>query len=65
MRGVGMTQRRGGLGFLDESRQTIRVLREFRKQDLQRDLAVQARILREEHLAHAARAQAGNDSIVS
>ena len=61
VRDVRMIQRREGLGFAGEPRQAIRIIRERVGQDLQRDVAIELRVARPIHLAHAARAERGVD----
>jgi hypothetical protein len=60
---VGMIQRREGLRFALEARQTFGVLRERVWYHLDCDVATQARITRAIHLAHSARANGREDLI--
>ena len=50
---VRMVQARRRAGFLSEASQPVRVAHVARRQDLQRDVAVQARVVRPVHLTHA------------
>ena len=65
MRHVGMAERGGGLGFLHEAPHAIGIVRHFRRQNLQGDGTIEIQILGKIHLAHAARAQLGDDAVVS
>ena len=60
---VGMVQRRQGPGFTLEAREPLGVVRERLGQDLDRDIAVQRRITRLIHLAHAALADLCGDFV--
>ena len=60
-----MVQRREELGFALESRDAFVILRERRGQHLDRDVAIELRISRTEHLAHPARADGGGDLVRS
>ena len=53
-RDVGVVQRAGRLRFLLEPAKPFRVLRERRRQDLDRDVTLEARVLRPVHLSHPA-----------
>ena len=61
---VRMIQRRRGFRLSDESGQAVTVVGERWRQNLQRDAAVQARVLCEIHLAHSAFAERANDLVV-
>ena len=61
-RDIGMRERRGGLRLLNESAHSIGVAA-GRGQQLQRDAPMQACIVREEHLAHAAGTERRQDLI--
>ena len=63
MRDVGMIQRRERLRFAREPRQPVGVAGEGVGQDLQRDIAIELRIARAKHLAHAAGADLGGDFV--
>ena len=54
---VRMVERRENLRFALESRETVGIGREGIREDLERDVAIEPRIARAIHLAHAARAQ--------
>lgn len=58
-----MVQRRERLGFTLEAREAIGVAGERVGQDLERDIAIQLRIARAKHLAHAAFAELVEDAI--
>ena len=58
---VRMVQRREHFGFALKPREPFGILRERIGQDLQRHLALQLRIPRPIHVAHAARAEGGED----
>ena len=60
---VRMVERSEHLRLALEPRETIRILCERVREDLQRDLAVQLRIARAIHLAHAAGADGGEDFV--
>ena len=47
-----------------EAPEAILVLDEIRRQDLERDVALEASVLRQVHLAHAARAERGHDPVM-
>jgi hypothetical protein len=53
----------GRARFLLEALQAVRVGRERRRQDLDRDVAAQARVLRTVHLSHPARADRLEDLV--
>jgi hypothetical protein len=53
---VWMIQRSDGAGFLLEATQAIGVFRESFRQDFDRNVAAEARVLRAKHFAHSARA---------
>ena len=56
-----MVQRGESSRFTLEARQTVAVLGKERRQDLERDLAVEARVAGPVHLAHPALANLGQD----
>ena len=56
LRDVWMTKRRGRLSFLNKAPHPILICGDIGRQNLQRDFAIELCILREEHLAHTARA---------
>ena len=58
-----MVQRGEHLGFALEARQAFGIERELLRQNLDRDVAIQLRVARAIHLAHAARADLGDDFI--
>ena len=58
VRDVRMVQRREGLRFACEPREPIGIARERVGQDFDRDVAIQLRVARAIHLAHAAGAEA-------
>ena len=60
---VGMVQRRQRLRFPGEPGEPVRVAGERIRQDFQRDIAIQLRIARPIHLAHAAFANEGSDFV--
>ena len=60
---VGVIEGGGRPGFLLESRDAVRVRRHDRRQDLDRDFAMQARVVRPIDLAHAAFAQFIEDAV--
>ncbi len=59
-----VVERRRGLGLDDETPEPLLVADELRRQDLQRDAALEGEILGEIHLAHAAGSQRAHDPIV-
>ena len=59
-----VVERRRGLGLDDEAPEPLLVADELRRQDLQRDAALEGEILGEIHLAHAAGSQRAHDPIV-
>ena len=61
---VGMVQRRRRLRLALETRQRLRIARDVVGQELQRDEAVQARVLGLVDHAHAAAAQLLDDAVV-
>ena len=61
---VGVIERRRGPGFAHEARQAIVVRIDGAGQDLQRDAAVETRVLREIHLAHPTLAERREDLVV-
>ena len=61
---AGMIERGDGLRLALEALPRVRVAREHAGQDFQRDPPVQARVLRDEHLAHAALAERLDDPVV-
>ena len=60
---VGMIQRRERLRFAREPREPIGIVRERVRQDLDRDVAIQLRVARAIHLAHAAFADLRGDFV--
>ena len=60
---VGVIQDSGGFGLLLEAAQTVRVGRERRGQNLDRDLAGEPRVARSVHLAHSPGSQRGKDLV--
>ena len=58
-----MRQRGDGFGFALEPRQSIGVLRERRRQHLDRDIPIETSIARLVDLAHAARTERGHDLV--
>ena len=58
-----MRQRRDCMRLALEARQAIRIGRELRRQDLDRDLATQLRVARAIDLAHAAGADRRDDLV--
>ena len=54
---VRMVQRREHLRFATEPRQPIRVVRDGRQQNLDRDVAIQLRVARAKYFAHTASAE--------
>ncbi len=60
-----MVQGRERLGLASETRQTIGIAREGFGKDLQRDVAIELRIARTKHLAHAAGADRCDDFVRS
>ena len=62
-RNVGMIKRREEFCFALESRQPLKVLREPLGQDLDRHVALQVRVERAIHLAHAARTDGAEDLV--
>ena len=63
VRDVRMVQRRERLRFAREPRQPFGISGERVRQDLERDVAIQLRVARAIHLAHAARADERNDFV--
>ena len=51
------------LCFAREPREALRVIREQRRQDSDRDVAIECGVLRAIHLAHAARADRAEDFV--
>jgi hypothetical protein len=62
-RNVGMVECRQEFGFALEPGEPVRILREHLQQDLDRDVAIQLRVVRAIHLAHPARADLRGDFI--
>src|SRR6185503_20724303 len=62
---VGMRERGGGPGFLQEPAGAFGIERVVRRQDLQGDLAVEPAVPSEIHLAHAPRAERRLDDVGS
>src|SRR5688500_18872441 len=60
-----MIQGRRRAGLLFETTQTVRVLGELTGQNLQRDLPVKRRVLREIDLAHPAGTERGENLVMS
>ena len=60
---VRMIQRGEDFRFALKARQPVRISRQRRRQDLDRDLALQLRVRRPIHLAHAAFADLGGDFV--
>jgi hypothetical protein len=58
-----MIQCREQLGFALKPREAIRIMRKRLQQDLQRDVPLQLRVARAIDLAHAARAERGQDFV--
>ena len=58
-----MVQRGENLRLALESRETLRIIRERRGQDLDRNVAIELRVARAEHLAHPARADGARDFV--
>jgi hypothetical protein len=58
-----MRQRRNGLRFAFEARQTVRIRREQLRQHLDRDVAIELRIARAIDLAHAPCTNGGDDFV--
>src|SRR5438445_12465944 len=58
-----MIQRRRGVGFLIETAETIAILREFFREDFERDFAAQLCVFGEINFAHAACAKLFEDAI--
>src|SRR5258708_37466004 len=61
---VRMIERRRGCRFLFEAPYSILIRREVSRKNLQRDLAVQARVLGQINFAHAARADLRDDFVM-
>ena len=62
---VRMVQRRRGLGLRQEPLPPPRIARHLSRQELDRRLAVEPRVFRQEHFPHPAGAELGGDAIVS
>ena len=62
---VRMRQRGDRLGLALEARERGRIGGQVRRQDLDRDLAIERRVARAVDLAHAARAERGDDLVLS
>jgi len=60
---VGMVERGGGPRFLRETAQTVEVVRDPRRQHLDRHFALEPRIPRAIHLAHPAAPDEGEDLV--
>jgi hypothetical protein len=60
-----MIERRSGFGLGQEPLPAIRIACEIGRQELDRRLPVEARVLRQEHFTHPARAEPGGDAIVA
>ena len=58
---IGVIQTAGGAGFLFESTLAFGIAREFRGQELDRDVPLQLRIARAIHLTHAADAETAKE----
>ena len=65
LRDVRMVERREDLRFALEPGQAIRIGGESFRQDLQGDIAVELRVVRPLHFAHAAFANLGGDLVVA
>ena len=63
VRDVRMVQRRENLRFAPESCETFGVVRNGRKENLDRDVAIQLRVTRAVDLAHTAGAECGEDFV--
>ena len=63
MRDVGMVERGQRFGFTSEAGEPIGVVRERCGQDFERDIAIERRIVRAIHLAHAADTEERRDVI--
>ena len=63
LRDVRMIERREHLRLAAEAREALGIVGNGGEQDLDRDLAIQLRIARAIHLAHAAGAQQGDDLV--
>jgi len=61
---VGMIQRRGGLRFAPETAQGLRVFGYFVRQKLERNKAIQSRVLGLVHNAHAAATELLDNAVV-
>ena len=62
-REIGMAQDSGSLGFLFESAQAIGILRERRREDLDRDITPESRVLGPIDFAHPARPDGRQDLV--
>ena len=62
-RDVGVVERRQGLGFAGESRDALCIGGEHLRQDLDCDAAIELRVSRAVHLAHAARSEGSDDFV--
>ena len=60
---VRMRQRGDGLGLSLEARESARILREVRGEDLDRDVPIELCVLRPVDLSHAARAERREDLV--
>jgi hypothetical protein len=60
-----MVQRGEDLRLAAEAREALLIVRERDRQHLDRDVAVESRVARAEHLAHAARADRREDVVWS
>ena len=63
LRDVGMVQRRQRLRFTTETRQPVGIVREQRRQHLDRDVAIEACIAGAKHFAHPARTKRADDLV--
>ena len=61
---VRVAERRGRLGFEHEAPDAVLALHQVGRQDLERDVALEGLVLGQVHLAHAARAERGDDAVV-
>ncbi len=62
---VRMIECRSGFGLGQEPPPAVRIVRQFRRQELDRRLPVQTCVFRQKHFPHAARAEPGGDAIVA
>ena len=62
---VRMIERRSGLGLGQEPLPAVRIVRQIRRQELDRRLPVEPCVFRQEHFPHPARAEPGGDAVVA